>query len=196
MSVSVALSAFGLLFLAELGDKTQIVAMTLAHRYRIPPVVAGVFGAFLVLGVLAVTVGAALYRYVPQRAVLVAAGALFLYFAWRSWQDSAGEADEGDGVGRGGAMLASFVLIFVAELGDKTQLVEVALAASSGDPLATLLGGTLALWSVSLIGILLGGTLLRRVPKVRMHQVAAGLFLVFGVGALLRAWLGEVGSGP
>jgi putative Ca2+/H+ antiporter (TMEM165/GDT1 family) len=74
--------------------------------------------------------------------------------------------------------------------------VDQSLAASSGDPLATLLGGTLALWSVSLIGILLGGTLLRRLPKARMHQVAAGLFLGFGVGALLRAWLGEVGAVP
>ncbi|HEY5790995.1 MAG TPA: TMEM165/GDT1 family protein, partial [Gammaproteobacteria bacterium] len=66
MDLAVVLSTFTLLFLAEMGDKTQLVAMTLAHRYRLLPVIAGVFGAFLLLNLLAVLVGEALFRFVPQ----------------------------------------------------------------------------------------------------------------------------------
>jgi putative Ca2+/H+ antiporter (TMEM165/GDT1 family) len=125
-------SAFVLLFLAELGDKTQLMTMTLAHRYPVRPVVAGVFSAFLVLNLLAIGVGAALYRYVPTELVLVAAGLLFLFFAWRSWCEADGEdEEEGEAVDGRSAFVASFTLIFVAELGDKTQLALIALAAGA-----------------------------------------------------------------
>ena len=75
MDFGVAASAFALLFVAEMGDKTQLTAMTLATRYRALPVAIGVCSAFLVLNVLAVLVGQVLFRYVPQQAVLLAAGA-------------------------------------------------------------------------------------------------------------------------
>ncbi len=191
MDISVFLSAFALLFLAEMGDKSQLIAMTLAHRYRIGPVIAGVFLAFLVLNGLAVLVGEALFRYVPQHLVLLAAGALFLFFAYRAWRDTA-EADEDAEVkrlGGHGALLSSFALIFVAELGDKTQLALIALVAGTGELWAVFLGGTLALWAVSLIGILLGGTVLRRMPQAWMHRAAALLFLVFGLLAVTQVIL-------
>jgi len=193
MDISVVLSAFTLLFLAEMGDKTQLVAMTLAHRYRVAPVIAGVFAAFAVLNLLAVWVGQVLFLYVPQRAVLFAAGALFLVFAFRSWRDAAhGEEEEADGEahGDGRAFASSFALIFLAELGDKTQLALIALVAATGTPWAVFVGGTLALWAVSLIGIALGATLLRRMPRAWMHRAAAALFLVFGLLAVGRAALG------
>ena len=189
VDMSVTFSSFTLLFLAEMGDKTQLVAMTLAQRYRLGPLVAGVFLAFLVLNALAVLVGEALFRYVPQRLVLVAAGALFLYFAYRFWRDAAeGEEDaEVRRLGGHGALFSSFALIFLAEFGDKTQVALIALVAGTGEPWAVFLGGTLALWVVSLIGILLGSTVLRRVRKAWMHRAAALLFLVFGLLALAQA---------
>ena len=187
MDLSVITSAFVLLFLAELGDKTQLMTMTLAHRYPVRPVVAGVFLAFLVLNLLAVLLGAALYRYLPQQAVLVAAGLLFLFFGWRSWNegDEEGDRDE-DGRNGHGAFLTSFSLIFLAELGDKTQLALIALAASSGAVWSVFVGGTLALWTVSAIGVAVGSTLLRRIPKVWMHRAAGALFGVFGLLALAK----------
>jgi putative Ca2+/H+ antiporter (TMEM165/GDT1 family) len=193
MDQSVVVSSFALLFLAEMGDKTQLVAMTLAHRYRVMPVIAGVFAAFLALNLLAVLVGEALFRIVPRNALLLAAGALFLFFAWRSWRDANQSEDKNgsDPASRRGAFVASFTLLFVAELGDKTQLALVALVAGTGQPWSVFLGGTLALWTVALIGILLGSTLLRRVPKIWMHRVAAALFLVFGLVAIGGAILGE-----
>ncbi|MDX1593067.1 MAG: TMEM165/GDT1 family protein [Gammaproteobacteria bacterium] len=191
MDIAAIGSAFALLFLAELGDKTQLMTMTLAHRYPVRPVVAGVFSAFLVLNLLAVGVGAALYSFLPTRWVLVGAGLLFLFFAWRSWReadgDEAGEAERGDGRG---AFVASFTLTFVAELGDKTQLALVALAAGSGAVWSVFVGGTLALWAVSAIGIAVGSTLLQRLPRRHVHRAAALLFALFGVLALGQAALG------
>ena len=93
MELAVVGSSFALLFLAEMGDKTQLMAMTLAHRYRALPVIVGVFSAFLLLNLLAVLVGEVLFRYVPRNAVLVIAGALFLFFAWKSWRDANGAED-------------------------------------------------------------------------------------------------------
>ena len=192
MDLSIILSSFTLLFLAEMGDKSQLIAMTLAHRYRLLPVIAGVLAAFLVLNLLAVLAGEALFRYVPQQAVLLTAGLLFLFFAYRSWRDSTAEEEEDTEPGSGkGALVSSFVLIFVAELGDKTQLAMVALVAGTGQAWSVFVGGTLALWSVSLLGIALGSTVLRRVPKAWMHRVAALLFLVFGVLAIGQVMLGQ-----
>ena len=179
-------SSFVLLFLAEMGDKTQLMAMTLAHRYRPAPVIAGTFLAFVLLDLLAVLLGEGLARVVPRDVVLLAAAALFLVFAWKTWKDSDEEEPELDEAARRRAFVASFTLIFVAELGDKTQLAMVALAAESGEPWSVFVGGTLALWAVSLIGILVGGTVLRKIPKVWVHRAAAGLFLVFGLLALAQ----------
>lgn len=189
MDLSAATSAFLLLFLAELGDKTQLMTMTLAHRYPAKPVLAGVFAAFLVLNLLAVLVGAALYRFLPEQAVLLGAGVLFLWFAWRSWREGDNDDENPLDTNNRGAFLTSFTLIFVAELGDKTQLALIALAASSGAVWSVFAGGTLALWTVSAIGVALGSTLLRRVPKQVMHRVAAALFAIFGAIAIGKALL-------
>lgn len=188
MNLSIIASTFALLFLAEMGDKTQLMAMTLAHRYRAGPVIAGAFAAFALLNLLAVTVGEALFRYVPQRVILLIAGALFLVFAWRAWRDARTDDADDEGACANGrnAFLVSFTLLFVAELGDKTQLAMVAMAAGTGDLLSVFVGGTLALWAVSLLGVVLGRTVLRRVPRAWMHRAAALLFLAFGCIAIAR----------
>jgi len=190
MDLGVGASAFALLFVAEMGDKTQLTAMTLATRYRALPVAIGVCSAFLVLNVLAVVVGQMLFRYVPQQAVLLAAGVLFLVFARKSWQASDEDEEESDPADARSAVITSFLMIFMAELGDKTQLALIALAASSGAPWSVFGGATLALWAVSLIGIFVGATLLKDVPKALMHRAAALLFAGFGLLALWRAAAG------
>jgi putative Ca2+/H+ antiporter (TMEM165/GDT1 family) len=191
MDYSVLLSTFTLLFLAEMGDKTQIMAMTLAHRYRIAPVIFGTFAAFLLLNLLAVLVGEGLSRLLPREVVLVVAGLLFLFFAYRSWS-AADESEDGvSATDHRQAWMMSFSLIFVAELGDKTQLAMVALAAQTGALWSVFVGGTLALWSVSLLGILVGRTLLRRIPAQWVHRAAALLFFVFGlvaIGSVIVGW--------
>lgn len=192
MELSVALSAFALLFLAEMGDKSQLLVMTLAHRYRPVSVIAGSFAAFALLNLLAVGVGQALFDWLPQGWLLLVAGGLFLFFGVRSWQDAnSGEGDAEIPARNRGGFLQSFSLIFVAELGDKTQLAMLALVASTGDLWAVLFGGTLALWSVSLLGVLFGCTLLRRLPTHWVHRAAALLFIGFGLLALWQLAFGD-----
>jgi putative Ca2+/H+ antiporter (TMEM165/GDT1 family) len=190
MDYAALVSAFALLFLAEMGDKTQLMAMTLAHRYRALPVIFGTFAAFALLNLLAVLVGEGLARIVPRNAVLIVAGLLFLLFAWRSWRDRGEEATEATTIDHRRAWLTSFCLIFVAELGDKTQLALVALAAKTGALWSVFIGGTLALWTVSLLGILVGNTLLRRIEPRRVHAAAALLFVLFGLLALWQGFSG------
>lgn len=189
MDLSIALSAFSLVFLAEMGDKSQILAMTLAHRYRLLPVTAGVLLAFLCLNLLAVWAGEGLYRLVPPRVTLALSGALFLLFALQAWRHAATREDtpETTRLGGHGAFLISFASIFMAELGDKTQLVLLAMAAGTGRLWSVFAGGTLGLWLVSLLAILLGRTVLRRLPIRSVHRTSAVLFLVFGLLALGRA---------
>ena len=93
MDAGVALSAFALLFLAEMGDKTQLVAMTLATRHRAWQVALGACAAFLLLNLLAVLLGEVLFRYVPERVVLGLAGLLFLAFAWNAWRSADDDAE-------------------------------------------------------------------------------------------------------
>jgi len=185
MDSSIVLSTFSLVFLAEMGDKSQLLAMTLAHRYRPGPVIAGTFAAFALLNLLAVLAGGALAELVPRELVLLVAAGLFLYFGYRSWRDADGDHDTDSEAAAGGrGLIISFTLIFVAELGDKTQLAVIALAAGTGDIWAVFAGGTLALWGVSLLGILFGCTLLRRLPQHWVHRTAALLFVAFGLLAL------------
>ncbi|MCP5157676.1 MAG: TMEM165/GDT1 family protein [Ectothiorhodospiraceae bacterium] len=188
MSLSIIGSSFALLFLAEMGDKTQLIAMTLAQRHRAVPVAVGVMAAFVLLNVVAVLVGDALAGLVPRDAVLAVGAVLFAFFAWRSWRD----ADEDEsvdveaGAGRAaGIVMTSFSLILVAELGDKTQLTMVTLGAGTGSPWSVFVGGTLALWAVSLIGIVVGATWLRRIPARLMHRGAAALFALFAAGSVV-----------
>jgi putative Ca2+/H+ antiporter (TMEM165/GDT1 family) len=127
-------------------------------------------------------VGQVLFEWVPQQLVLLASGGLFLYFGYRSWMDADGEeADGTDGVYALGGLAASFALILVAELGDKTQLAMIALVAGTGTTWSVFVGGTLALWAVSSVGILFGATLLRKIPRHWVHRVAALVFVTFGV---------------
>ena len=195
MEFSVVVSSFALLFIAEMGDKTQLMTMTLAQRYRPLPVAGGVCAAFLVLNLLAVLLGGALFRIVPQRGVLLAAGLLFLVFAWKSWREASRNEDDADApaarTDARGAFLASFGLIFMAELGDKTQLALITLVAASGSPWSVFVGGTLALWAVSLIGVMVGGVVLSRLPRAWIQRAAAVLFMLFGVLAIARV----LGSG-
>ena len=185
---AVFLSIFGLLFVAELGDKTQLMAMSLAHRYRALPVIVGSFAAFFVLNVLAVLLGGGLATLVPRPLLLAVAALLFLAFAWQSWRDGGDEEEAEMSRGRRfGAVVTSFLLIFLAELGDKTQLAMVALAARGEAPLAVFLGGTAALWLVALLGIIFGRTLLTRIPARVVHRSAALLFGLFGLLALAEA---------
>jgi putative Ca2+/H+ antiporter (TMEM165/GDT1 family) len=181
-----ASTTLGLVALAELGDKTQLVCMTLAARHPAPPVLLGAVLAFAVLNLLAVVFGAAVAIWLPEWLVAALVAVLFAAFGVHALRAAGAEAvkvEERDGRS---VLLSTFVLIFLAELGDKTQLAVAGLAGTQ-DPLAVWVGGTLALALTSALGVLAGQTLLRRLPLHLLHLVSGALFLLLAAVAGWRA---------
>lgn len=183
-------AAMGLVFVAELGDKTQLVALGLGARHRLAPVVVGVVAAYAATNLLSVVVGGLLGAALPTRAIGLAGGVMFLGFA--VWTLSAGDDDgESDEAGAGGSprsVVASVAIaMFVAELGDKTMLATATLAAK-GDPVLVWLGATLGIVASGLLGVLLGRAFGARLPERATRIGSAVLFAVFGVVILVTSW--------
>jgi Ca2+/H+ antiporter, TMEM165/GDT1 family len=190
IDVKVLVSTFGLVFLAELGDKTQLTAMALATRYPWKRVFVGIAAAFAILNLGAVVAGKILFTLLPLFWIRIASGLLFLYFGISTLRSS-GDDDTGEGFSGGrGPIATSFLMILLAELGDKTQIVTASLAAQHESQVSVFAGSTAALWSVSLLGIFLGRQIVRVVPLRRIHQAAAVLFLLFGIAILRSAFAG------
>jgi Ca2+/H+ antiporter, TMEM165/GDT1 family len=192
MESTIFLSTFGLIFLAELGDKTQLTAMALALRYPWQRIFVGIAAAFAVLNLAAVLVGKVLFLLLPIFWVTLVSGLLFLYFGYSTLRHGCGNEDDDDAPPPTAATAArtAFIMIFMAELGDKTQLVTASQAARHSDTLAGMgtvfAASTLALWLVSLLGIFAGKQLVRFIPLCWIHRTAGFMFLVFGVVALWK----------
>jgi putative Ca2+/H+ antiporter (TMEM165/GDT1 family) len=183
--LSVSLSTFTLIALAEIGDKSQLVCMTLAARHRHWPVILGATTAFIVLNTLAVLFGAGVAAWVPERVTAGLVAVLFGAFGIHALckQDDGESEDVVERSGHG-IFLTTLLLIFVAEFGDKTQIAVAGLAGSF-DPVPVWLGATSALVMVSVLGVWAGRTVLQRLPLLWLHRVSGGVFLLF---ALLAAW--------
>jgi len=184
-SISTSLSTFTLIALAEIGDKSQLVCMTLAARHRHWPVILGAATAFLVLNTLAVLFGAGVAAWIPERVTAGLVALLFGVFGIHalSKQDDDESEELAERSGHG-IFLTTLLLIFVAEFGDKTQIAVAALAGSF-DPLPVWLGATTALIMVSVLGVWAGRTVLQRLPLLWLQRISGGVFLLF---ALLAAW--------
>lgn len=179
-----ASTAFGLIALAELGDKTQLVCMALAARHPPAPVLSGAVLAFAVLNLLAVLFGASIAAWLPEWVTAAAVAALFAVFGIKALRAAGEETVEiGEKSGRG-VLLSTFGLIFLAELGDKTQLAVAGLA-STQPALPVWVGGTLGLAAISALGVLAGRTVLRRLPMRLLHRISGALFLLL---AALAGW--------
>jgi putative Ca2+/H+ antiporter (TMEM165/GDT1 family) len=181
------LSTFGLVFLAEIGDKSQLVCMTLAVRHRHVPVLLGAVAAFLVLNTLAVVFGAGLAQWVPEKVLSITVASLFGFFGIKSLltreEEDNREAEVVEKFSHG-IFVTTFIMLFLAEMGDKTQLAVAGLAVTL-DSVAVWLGASLALIATSALGVWLGVTLLRSIPIHRVHQASGVLFLGL---AFFAAW--------
>lgn len=182
---TVSFSTFGLIAAAEIGDKSQLVCMTLAARHKSLPIVLGASAAFAVLNFAAVLFGSAVANWLPEWVVGVVVVVLFAGFGIRALlakeEDEAGGLQEKSGHS---VFATAFLLIFAAEFGDKTQLTMAGLGAAF-PPAPVWLGGTLALATTSLLGVWAGRALLRRIPLHSLHRMSGVLFLGF---ACFAAW--------
>jgi putative Ca2+/H+ antiporter (TMEM165/GDT1 family) len=194
MDWTALLSTFGLLFLAELGDKTQLAVIAQTCRYRRPWAV--FLGASLALAVitgLGVVAGQLTGRLIPGQWVRWVAAAGFVvmgvWLGWETWRagrERAGAVcDPEDPPAPAGSdwrvLGTTFGLLALAELGDKTQLAVFARASAGNSPWAVFAGGTLALILVTAIGVVGGEGLVRLVPERTLRWIAAAAFVVMGI---------------
>ena len=193
--MSLFFSTFSLIFLAELPDKTALATLLLASKGGKLPVFSGVAVAFLIQCLIAVSVGSWIGKMSPMW-VRVATGILFLVFAFLSFrkiseeESEERESDSGNETGFLAQATKAFVVVFLAEWGDLTQLATASLAASHPDQLVTVFSASLlALWSVTAIAVALGQRLGQYVSPKRLLAGSATLFGLMGAWFLIEAFL-------
>jgi Ca2+/H+ antiporter, TMEM165/GDT1 family len=181
------LLSFGVILLAELGDKSQLMALAFAARYRPITVLVAISVATLLVHAGSVLVGSVFARALPTSQIQVVAGlAFFVFAAWTLRGDALGEDDEGRARRSGRwQMLTIGTAFFLAELGDKTMLATITLATTE-EPLGTWLGSTAGMVTADAIAIAIGALLGKRLPERAVKLFAAAAFVVFGVILVLE----------
>lgn len=179
-------TAFIMVVLAEMGDKTQLLAMAFATRYPWKKVMLGILLATLVNHFIAIVAGVYLNTFIPRHIVEIVASVAFIVFGlWILKDDKLGDED---GPGRYGIIWTVAIAFFLAEMGDKTQLATVALSAQVGtDIFSILVGTTLGMMVADGIGILLGTALHKYVPDKVIKRIASAVFVIFGLLGLSNA---------
>lgn len=173
-----------LIFMAEMGDKTQILAMAFATQFRVQKVLLGVFLGSLLNHGIAVVLGSYLSSIIPMNTIQMIAGISFVGFALWTLKSEKGE-EEGENVkGRFGPVLTVAMAFFIGELGDKTQLTAITLSVDAHDPLFVLMGTVTGMILTSGLGIFVGSKIGDRVPEFTMKIVSASIFMFFGVTKL------------
>lgn len=181
----VFLTSLGFVVLAEMGDKTQLLAMAFATRYIWKTVLWGVFAATLVNHFLAVVVGNYLDHFLPMEYVKLAASAAFILFGlWTLRGDTLKDEDQRFNYSPFWTVAIAF---FFAEMGDKTQLATVALAAEFNTIIPVWVGTTAGMVIADAIGIGVGIVMGKKIPERVIKWVAAGIFIAFGVFGLYES---------
>ncbi len=171
--------------LAEMGDKTQLLAMAFAARYRWQTVMWGVFAATVLNHLLAVVVGNYLTRFVPMQYIQIAAAAAFILFGLWTIR---GDTLEGQAQAtRFSPFWTVAIAFFIAETGDKTQLATVALAARFNTIVPVWLGTTAGMMIADAIGIIIGIVMGKRIPERVVKWIAALVFILFGLFGLYES---------
>ncbi|MHB8918150.1 MAG: TMEM165/GDT1 family protein [Desulfocucumaceae bacterium] len=186
----VFLGATAMVVLAEMGDKTQLLAMALATRFPARAVLRGVFLATILNHALAVALGTYLGTSINLNIVqMVAAVSFILFGLWTIRGDSLNGEDKRKSIL--GPVMTVAVAFFFVEMGDKTQLATIALAAKYNAPLATLLGTTTGMLIADAIGIYIGVVAGKRIPERLIKWISALIFIAFGYAGLYTSLPGE-----
>jgi putative Ca2+/H+ antiporter (TMEM165/GDT1 family) len=187
--------AFGVVFVAELGDKTQLLALDFGARFSLRTVAFGLALGYGLANIIATIVGGVLGAALPDRPIEIIGGAVFLGFAAlavrRATSDSSDDEDEGHAASVHGTTTLSVVasiagLIAVAEMGDKTQIATATLASQSS-PVGVWIGATLGAASSGMVGAVAGNMIGHRISARALQVASAALFALFGI-AMLAGW--------
>ena len=179
--------AFGVVFVAELGDKTQLLALNFGSKHSLRQVAIGLTIGYAAAGLVAVSVGGVLGANLPQRPIEIIGGAIFLIFALLAFRDDDDGDDElGRTIVRSSVIATIALTILVAEMGDKTQIATATLAARS-NPMGTWIGATAGEVASGMIGAVAGTIVGDRIPARVLRFSSAVLFAAFGL-AMLAGW--------
>ncbi len=193
-TLTIFLLATGAVTLAEMGDKTQLLAMAFATRIKASKVLIGVFLATVLNHALAVAVGSLITRFGAIEVWIQGVAALsFIFFGlWTIRGDKLEGEDQRKS--RYGAVMTVAIAFFIAELGDKTQLATIALATQfPASPVVILMGTTTGMLIADGIGIIVGVILCKRIPERTIKLVSAGAFIVFGLIAVYQVAVSDLG---
>lgn len=185
MNLVIALTVFPIIFVGELPDKTMFASLVMATRGRPRLVWLGAAGAFAVHVVIAVTVGVGLFKLLPHRVLDGVVAAMFLFgaiYAYREGTKDEEELIEHEVAGHKVAVTA-FLVIFLAEWGDLTQILTASLAAKYHSPLSVGIGAILALWAVAGVAVASGQTLLRWINIATVRKVTAAVLVLLAAVA-------------
>lgn len=190
-------ASFGLLLVAEMADKTQLLTLSLSCRYPARKVLIGVGVAIALLNLIAVVIGALAGRFIPVTAVKLGAGGLFIGFGlWNllAKEKPAADPEECEVADRGRfVILGVAAAFFVAEIGDKTQLATLSLGARYEgllvDSIAVWVGATAGMILANALAVLVGHLAGRRLPEKLMKRISGGLFIAFGIWTLVEAFI-------
>ena len=178
----------GVVALAEIGDKTQLLAYILAARFKKPvPIILGILCATLINHGLAGALGAWITSVVSPEAMRWALGLSFIAMAiWTLIPDKI-EEEETQVAKQLGVFGATFVTFFLAEMGDKTQIATIALAAHYAAPLTVVAGTTLGMLIADVPAVFVGNKFAAKIPMKLVHSIAAGIFALMGLATLFKA---------
>lgn len=180
MDITPLLTTFSLIALAEFGDKTQLAVIALSAGYDRLRVFAGVILAFTLVTGLGVLVGDVLFKIIDPDLMKIMAGLVFVAFGvWTLLSKESCEKEDASPLSN--PLLSTFSMIALAEMGDKTQLSVITLAAKYDSPYMVFLGAVIALALISLLGILAGKKLCEIVPLSRIRLGAGAMFILFGI---------------
>ncbi|HSX36416.1 MAG TPA: TMEM165/GDT1 family protein [Patescibacteria group bacterium] len=196
MDIVRVLIVFGVIFIGELPDKSMFASLVLGQRYRRTYVWMGVAAAFLVHVIIAVTAGGFL-NLLPHRvvetivALLFFGGALLLFFGNHGKGESHTDPKiieaERNAHSFGKVFGTSFVVVFLGEWGDITQIATANYTAKYHDPVSVAIGATLGLWAVAALALVFGAKLLDRIPTKIVQRITAGILFIFAVLSVISA---------
>jgi putative Ca2+/H+ antiporter (TMEM165/GDT1 family) len=183
------LVAFGLVFVAELGDKSQLLVLAFASRYRPRLVVPAIFAATAAMHLVSVGIGSAAGRVLPLFWVQVVSGVAFILFGLWSLRPE-GEEEEGERqvTARYGPLATIALTFFLSELGDKTMLTAIAISGQQRSFLGVWIGSTLGMFAADCLALIVGYGLGKKLPERAIRYGAAAIFILSGVVTLALAF--------
>lgn len=177
-------------FVAEMGDKTQLVALAFATKYKTLTVLAGVFLATFAVHLISVLLGEAVSHALPIFWIKLLAGASFIFFGLWTLRGDALDEDEIKSTTKLGPLLTVALAFFLAELGDKTMLATVTIASEQKDFYGVWTGSTIGMVLADALAIVVGKVMGKNLPQILIKYVGAGVFLISGFWTLWEAFRG------